>query len=88
MEFEGRKVLYIICEGNRLDNIKANEIRIKNLKVRRRAVECVTDGKVYPSVKEASEATGVPSSNISACCSGRLKSAGGYLWEHADAARN
>lgn len=34
----------------------------------------------YPSVKKASEDTGIPASNISAVCNGRLKSAGGFTW--------
>lgn len=44
-------------------------------------VMCVTTGKVYVSLTEASRQTGVYLSNISACCHGRLKSAGGYVWK-------
>lgn len=38
----------------------------------------------YPSAKIASERTGVPASNISAACNGKLKSAGNYLWKFDD----
>lgn len=43
-------------------------------------VLCETTGIVYKSLTEASKQTGVYLSNISACCNGRLKSAGGYVW--------
>lgn len=38
----------------------------------------------YPSVKQAAEATGAPPSGISACCTGRKKSAGGFIWRHPE----
>lgn len=38
--------------------------------------------KGYNSLNEASETTGVKASNISACCSGHLKSAGLYIWSY------
>lgn len=37
--------------------------------------------KTYPSVAEAARATGIARSNISTCCAGRLRSAGGYKWK-------
>lgn len=40
----------------------------------------------YPSVKEASRQTGVDNSSISACCKGKLKSAGGKKWKYKDIA--
>lgn len=36
----------------------------------------------YDSIKSASKNTGVDKNNISACCSGKLKSAGGYIWKY------
>lgn len=38
----------------------------------------------FPSIKRASEASGAFSSSISACCSGRNKTAGGYIWRYAN----
>lgn len=38
---------------------------------------------VYSSQKEASRVTGVNNGNISNCCSGRHKTAGGYIWRYA-----
>lgn len=36
----------------------------------------------YKSAREASRHTGVYQSDISSCCSGKLKSAGGYVWRY------
>ena len=36
----------------------------------------------YSSIKEATEATGI--SNITACCKGRYKKAGGFIWKYVN----
>ena len=36
----------------------------------------------FPSTREAERVTGINHSNISACCLGKLKSAGGYVWRY------
>lgn len=38
----------------------------------------------FRSISEAARITGVPQQNISKCCNGKLKSAGGYLWKFAE----
>lgn len=38
--------------------------------------------KEYPSVMEAERQTGIDNSNISYCCIGKRKSAGGYIWRY------
>lgn len=38
---------------------------------------------IFNSVVEAEKETGVPHSNIVACCKGRLKTAGGYVWRYS-----
>jgi len=43
------------------------------------------DGKllrVWSSAKDAAEELGINGSNISSCCKGRHKSAGGYIWSY------
>lgn len=40
--------------------------------------------KTYSSTHEAWRQTGINYSNISECCNGRRKTAGGYYWEYAD----
>ena len=37
----------------------------------------------YPSIKEAERQTGINAVNISYCCKGKLKTAGGYIWKYA-----
>ena len=36
----------------------------------------------FPSLHEAERVTGIDHSNISTCCTGKLKSAGGYVWKY------
>lgn len=38
----------------------------------------------WPSLVEASRALGIAVSSISSCCTGRIKSAGGYIWRYDD----
>lgn len=45
-----------------------------------KAVRCLDDKKLYPSMKEASRQIGINISNISRCCNGKRKSAGGLHW--------
>ena len=37
----------------------------------------------FPSLMEAERVTGIDKSNISKCCNGKYKSAGGYIWRYA-----
>lgn len=36
----------------------------------------------YPSIREAVRQTGIDRSNISKCCKGKVKSAGGFIWKY------
>lgn len=47
-----------------------------------RAVVCVNTGAEYYSSAQASEHTGVDQSNISSCCAGKRKTAGGFKWKY------
>ena len=38
----------------------------------------------YPSVREAERQTGCSHGNICACCKGKLKSTGGYIWKYKE----
>ena len=38
----------------------------------------------FKSIQEAARITCVPQQNISKCCQGKLKSAGGYFWRYAE----
>ena len=37
----------------------------------------------FPSICEAEMITGIAHQNISTCCNGKLKSAGGYVWKYS-----
>ena len=36
----------------------------------------------FPSLMEAVRVTGINQGNVSSCCNGKLKSAGGYVWKY------
>ena len=46
----------------------------------KRPVICLDDGKIYNTVKEAGEKTGIPSKSINVCCSNGIKSTKGTHW--------
>lgn len=50
---------------------------------KRRKVLCVSTGIIYQSLQEAEMDTGVRYFNISAACSKKQETAGGYKWEYA-----
>lgn len=51
---------------------------------RKKSVECIETGEIYNSATEAARSKMVDRPNISACCAGRLKTAGGYHWRFAE----
>lgn len=50
----------------------------------KKRVVCVETGDEFDSVKEAAEKYGVYCTSISSCCTGKLKTTGGYHWKHID----
>ena len=56
----------------------------KNGKKRSKPIKCVETGIIYSSAHEASRQTGINQGNISNCCNGRHKTAGGFHWEFVD----
>lgn len=54
----------------------------------KKAVQCDLQGKPikeWQSIKEASEETKIERRNINACCRGKRKTAGGYIWKYKEA---
>lgn len=49
-----------------------------------KAVRCVETGEIFSSITKAQEATHIHKSNISSCCRGKAKTAGGYHWEFVE----
>lgn len=48
-----------------------------------RAVMCVETGEIYSCIKYAATAKQVLATSITACCKGRVKTAGGFHWQYA-----
>ena len=63
---------YNMCYGSRSEKY--------SVKVRQFAKDNTLIGE-YSSLTEASKATNISCGNISSCIKGRLKTAGGYIWE-------
>lgn len=61
---------------------RAHTSVIRNTRPKR--VLCVETGIEYPSTMSASKVTGVVQSNISQCCNGIFKKAGGYTWKYVE----
>ena len=56
----------------------------KNGKRSSKPVRCIETGIIYPSCIEVERCTGIHSANISRCCNGRYKTAGGFHWQFVD----
>lgn len=50
----------------------------------RKAIYCVETRKIYPSIKIASEITGLDRGGLSKACTGAYKTCGGYHWSFCD----
>lgn len=66
-----------------VDKIK-NENFKKPIDKRKRAIQCLELKKIFESASEASRQTGVCRPNITKCCQGELKTAGGYHWDYLE----
>lgn len=57
-------------------------VALTNRKDMSKPVKCLETGKIYPSTIEAQRETGIRNGNISHCCLGNRKTAGGYHWRY------
>lgn len=57
-------------------NISKNKVYITSKKVL-----CIEKNIIFKSINEAGRITGVERKNISQCCNGKRKTAGGYHWQ-------
>lgn len=72
-----------IFERARVATIKNQSWKKANESTKKPVLQYSKDGEFiaeYESVSDASRQTGIVIPNISACCNGKLKSAGGYVW--------
>lgn len=66
-----------------LENLMHSHVIEKASLAKEQPVRCITTGKIYSSIKEATQKLGLPHSNIIACCKGRRRTCGGMKWEYA-----
>lgn len=62
---------------------RARELGEKNSRPVYQIDENLNILSVYCSINEAGRKTGIPCGNISSCCRGRYKTAGGFKWRYA-----
>lgn len=45
-------------------------------------IKCITTGEIFDCISDAMRKYGISKSNISACCNGKIKTAGKMVWEY------
>ena len=73
-----RKILYIICEVNQMDELKIKGKMAEIAKERRVRVYCPTNDTTYPSIKQAAIELILDPGAISKVVNGKQQSTGGY----------
>lgn len=79
----GKNIINLL-PGRKFGSIitRAHKIGIKR---RDLPIRCVENGKIFNSIKEATEFAGLQSGAcIRKCCKGEFKTAGGYHWEYVE----
>lgn len=79
--FEGREVIHIYCKMNASD-IRMREERLVLNRAARKPIKCTNNGKVYPSVNQASKALKLSPSSISKVLKGTQKSTKGFKFTY------
>ena len=51
---------------------------------RSKKVRCIEKNVIYEALREAERQLGIPATNISKACKGKIKTAGGYHWEYVE----
>ena len=81
MYVQGCKVIKILAIPTQ-EMIDKENRRLSDLgKAKRRPVKCLTNGKVFKSIKDASEGTGVNPGAISKICNGKQKTSSGFTFQ-------
>lgn len=57
-------------------------IQIREIQHNSKEILCVETGKIYYSAMEAARQSGINRGNLSACCRGERKTAGGFRWRY------
>lgn len=67
-----------------LDNLNYGTRHTRSCISKSRRVRCIELDRVFDSVNSAAKELGIAQPNITACCKGRLKTAGKYHWEYVE----
>ena len=67
-----------------LENVRHGTGHKRATEPQKMKIKCLENGITYNSMKEASDSLNISYGNISSCCSGRLKTAGGFSFEVID----
>ena len=73
-----------LCWTTASENINHGTRNQRASKKLKKSIYCEELNKVFDSMTAASKELGVNLGDISSCCKGKLKSAGGYHWRYAD----
>lgn len=76
----------LIGNQNAVGAVRSDETKQRMSDAKKKSVAMYADGvlvKLFDSAIDAQEEMGISRKNISACCPGRRKSAGGYNWKFA-----
>lgn len=71
-------------QDNRVENLQWLIRRSRKVCTRNRKVYCVELNQEFDSISEAQRETGIQHQRISACCSGKQKTAGKMHWEYIE----
>lgn len=73
-----------LCWMTRKENIMHGTCRQRTHEKQKKKIKCIETEIIYPSLTEASASTNINIYNMSRCCNGYLKTAGGYRWRYID----
>ena len=63
---------------------KSKEVKQKIGEALGKSVMCIETRKIYISTREAERQTKIANQNISSCCRGKYKTAGGFHWKYVE----
>ena len=84
----GKSYLTAVCKRTTRTQVCPDCARQNTVASHFKKVINVDTTQVFNSIKEASEKTGVRAGDISSCCRGKRKSAGGYHWSFVNKEQN
>lgn len=76
-----REIVTTVLNKNNI-KLRSGGLQVGSIAHNRKPVRCIETGQVYESIHKVQEKIGISEANISACCKGKRKTAGGYTWEY------